>query len=85
MPVFVERKTYRRRRMADGARMLPILGALLFCMPLLWAVGAPPKTTLTMFYLFVVWIALSVISAVISRHLHENDSGSQSDAENGGR
>lgn len=85
MPVFVERKTYRRRRMADGARMLPILGGLLFCMPLLWAVGSPPKTTVTMLYLFVIWIALSVISAVISRHLHDDASGSQKDAENGGR
>jgi len=84
IPVFVERKTYRRRRMADAARLLPILGALLFCMPLLWSVGDLPRTTLTMFYLFLVWLMLSIVSAVISRQLSENDRGSQLGAEDEG-
>jgi hypothetical protein len=84
IPVFVERKTYRRRRMADAARLLPIFGALLFCMPLLWSVGDPPKTTLTMFYLFLVWFTLFIASALISRQLSDQDRGSQPGAEDEG-
>ena len=32
----VARKTYRRRRLMDVARLLPVLGALLFAVPLMW-------------------------------------------------
>lgn len=34
--VFLERQTYRRRRLMDAARLLPALGALLMMVPLLW-------------------------------------------------
>lgn len=35
-PLFLARQTYRRRRVADAARLLPVLGgALLFMLPLL--------------------------------------------------
>ena len=34
--VFLERQSYRRRRLMDVARLLPILGAALFAVPLLW-------------------------------------------------
>ena len=37
--VFVARSTYRQRRMIDAAGMLPVLGALLFALPLLWPGG----------------------------------------------
>ncbi len=85
IPVFVERKTYRRRRMADAARMLPMLGALLFCLPLLWAIDDEPRTALTMFYLFLVWIGLCVVSATISAQLPEEVTNSQADDQNEGR
>ncbi|WP_306154193.1 hypothetical protein [Roseovarius sp. MMSF_3281] len=79
IPVFVERKTYRRRRMADAARMLPMLGAMLFCLPLLWAIDEEPRTALTMFYLFLVWVGLCVVSAVISAHLPTEADNSQTE------
>lgn len=69
-PMFVGRRTYRRRRMADAAALLPVLGALLLLMPLLWT-GGPEgaRTSTVMIYLFVVWGGLAVLSAVVSRHL----------------
>jgi len=78
-PVFLERRTYRRRRMADAARMLPILGGALFLLPLLWegSPGEPVRTSMVMFYLFPVWLLLALTSVLISRHL-------RSDTDNGG-
>ena len=34
--VFLERQSYRRRRLMDAAKLLPLLGVLLFAVPLLW-------------------------------------------------
>lgn len=73
-PVFVARRAYRQRRLADAARLLPIIGAVLFCIPLLWRNGdAAIATTTVMFYLFGLWIALAVIAGVISRFLRPSD------------
>ena len=35
-PLFLARHGYRRRRIMDAARVLPILGGFLFFLPLLW-------------------------------------------------
>ena len=70
-PVFVQKRTYRQRRLADAARLLPILGAGLILLPLLWQGDAesPARTVTVMFFLFLVWIGLAILAAVISRHL----------------
>jgi hypothetical protein len=68
---FVERKTYRRRRLMDIARLLPLLGALLFLVPLMWPAADPklaPGTATGMamsdafIYMFVVWGLLILAS-----------------------
>ncbi|MFW8634208.1 hypothetical protein [Cribrihabitans pelagius] len=62
-----ERQTYRRRRLMDFARLLPVLGALLFVVPLLWPdrdpypapdvpSGMPMSAAIT--YVFAVWAVL---------------------------
>lgn len=63
--VFVERATYRRRRLGDAARFLPVLGAVVFAVPLLWsgsAAEAPGgeamKTSSAMIYIFTGWAVL---------------------------
>ena len=70
--VFVEKRTYRQRRMADAARLLPILGGGLFMLPLLWK-GNPEeagtRTVSVMLYLFLAWFFLAGASAIISRRL----------------
>ncbi|WP_135501963.1 hypothetical protein [Roseovarius aestuariivivens] len=80
-PVFVARRTYRQRRMADAARLLPVLGAGLFLVPLLWrsdgasvgegdAVAASGAGTVeVMLYLFLVWIFLAAAAGLISYRL----------------
>lgn len=59
-PVFLERRGYRRRRMMDGARLLPVVGAFLWLMPLIWglAPGREIGTAGGGIYVFVVWAGL---------------------------
>ena len=85
--MFVGRSTYRRRRMADAAALLPVLGALLMIMPLLWTNSAGDglsgaRTSGVMIYLFGVWGCLGLLSAVVSRHLRPDPSerGASDDA-----
>lgn len=70
-PVFLERQSYRRRRLMDAARLLPALGLVVFLLPLLWATGedGPPGTGRGGLYLFAVWGALIVAAMLISRPL----------------
>ncbi len=77
-PLFVARRTYRHRRMADAARLLPIFGGGLFLVPLLWTTeadetaGAEGVSTVdVMLYLFLAWIFLAGAAALISRRLPE--------------
>ena len=69
-PIFLERRAYRLRRLADGARMLPIIGGVLFLLPLLWADGGEGGTARTVLYLFIVWLVLILAAALLSRGLH---------------
>ena len=67
LPIFLERQSYRRRRLGDAAKLIPILGILLFLLPILWAGDA--RTSGGLVYLFAIWGALIVAMAVISRRL----------------
>ncbi len=71
---FLERAGYRRRRMRDVARVLPLIGALLFCVPLLWPRKSPygPGTADAMIYLFVVWSVLIGLNALLTRYLGQD-------------
>ena len=68
-PVFLERQSYRRRRLMDAARLLPVLGALLFAVPLLWTgadsagSGDPTPTSRAILYIFTAW-ALLILATV---------------------
>lgn len=72
--VFVERQSYRRRRLVDIARLLPLLGVMLLLVPLLWpeseqgaiADGDVPTMPMSdaMTYIFAVWAALIVGSVL---------------------
>ncbi|MBD3788430.1 MAG: hypothetical protein IE922_15995, partial [Sphingomonadales bacterium] len=70
-PLFLARRSYRRRRMMDGARMLPVLGAVLMLLPALWAPGesAGPDTGRGGIYLFAVWGALILMALGLARGL----------------
>ena len=71
-PVFLERGSYRRRRMMDALRFLPILGILLWMVPMLWPTPAEvpePVDTIAMstavVYVFAVWCALIVAALAL--------------------
>ena len=70
-PLFLERPSYRRRRMADAAFLLPVFGGLLFCAPTLWSVPQeaapgvePVSTSGAIVYLFGAWFTL-ILGAVL--------------------
>ncbi len=70
--VFLERRSYRRRRLGDAARLLPAFGLVLILLPLLWGPdtrGAARLLAWEGVYLFAVWAALIAIAAVLSRAL----------------
>jgi len=67
-PVFVAKQTYRKRRMRDFARAVPVLGSVLLLIPLLWSGGdAPALNSAAIVYVFGVWIFLIILAAAISR------------------
>jgi hypothetical protein len=75
-PLFLERRSYRRRRLGDAARLLPVFGLVLILLPILWepdATGAARLTAWEGVYLFVIWAALIAIAAVLSRGLTTPD------------
>ena len=80
--VFLERASYRQRRLQDVARLLPVLAAVLFALPLIWKlVGNDGRgTSDVMIFLFVIWSGLIAVAAIISRRLKlepESDSSKE--------
>jgi hypothetical protein len=84
-PMFLQRQSYRWRRLGDAAKMLPILGLVLVLLPVLWAGTA--RTAGGIIYLFTVWAFLIGVAAVLSRRLGRAEPGQDSPAEDvpGGR
>ena len=70
-PVFLERQSYRRRRVTDAARVLPFIGLLLWLIPLLWREegAAAVRSSSAILYLFGVWFLLVAGAAVLSAKL----------------
>lgn len=67
-PIFLARRSYRRRRLRDAARMLPVFGAFLFLLPILWAPGLTERrdTAPDGIYLFGTWFLLVLVAAALS-------------------
>lgn len=70
-PLFLARRSYRRRRIMDAARLLPLVGLVLFLLPMLWHPGETPvpDTARGMIYLFAVWAGLILAAAALARGL----------------
>ena len=68
---YLERGTYRQRRFRDAARILPLFATVLFLLPLFWpwddAPGVRPSVTIV--YLFGLWLALIGLTALLSRRI----------------
>lgn len=68
-PLFLEREGYRRRRRADAARLLPVLGVFLLMLPLFPGPGAF-GTAAALVWLFCVWAVLIAIALLLARRMH---------------
>jgi len=70
-PLFLARRSYRRRRVMDAARLLPVVGGFLIALPILWRPAETPggETAQGVVYLFTVWALLIVAALVLARRL----------------
>ncbi|TCL09033.1 hypothetical protein BXY66_1075 [Shimia isoporae] len=77
--VFLERQSYRRRRLIDFIRMVPVIGAILWAVPLLWSTedGESVATSDAVVYVFVVWFGLVVCGGILARALRDGRDGSE--------
>ena len=84
--LFLARSLYRKRRLSDAAKLLPIFGAVLLLLPLLWVHQSAPErssTATNWVYLFIVWSFLIFAAACLAKSLNKFEDGNdQSLAEN---
>lgn len=78
-PIFLARQTYRRRRLIDAMRFLPVVGLVLFMVPLIGGGGVARGTAAAGAFLFAVWIGLIVMAALLVRLLAGAPGGVGSD------
>ena len=74
--MFLERRSYRRRRLMDALRLLPILGVMLWTLPIFWPSGEdataasnPVPMSNAVLYVFAVWVALIALAFGLWRSL----------------
>ncbi len=69
--VFLQRASYRQRRLRDAARLVPCLGLILWMLPLAWPVASASQEDAVrsagLMYIFGVWLLLILLSAGLSR------------------
>ncbi|MBU2361114.1 MAG: hypothetical protein KKB02_19630 [Alphaproteobacteria bacterium] len=69
--LFLARDSYRQRRLRDVARMLPVAGAVIWLLPLMWTrpVGQTGGMAAAVVFVFAGWTLLIVLTAVVSRRI----------------
>ncbi|MGL4235457.1 hypothetical protein [Tabrizicola sp.] len=66
-PLFLARAPYRRRRLRDAARLLPLFGVFLLLLPLLWTPESRMALTSgDVIYFFSVWLILIALAAAFA-------------------
>lgn len=65
-PTSIARRSYRQRRLRDAALMMPILGTILWLLPV---AATAPSTATTGIYIFGVWIVLIILAAMLARRI----------------
>ena len=77
-PLFLARAIYRRRRLRDAARLLPVLGLLLMLLP---ALGRDTSGDVRdAIYLFLLWALLIAAAAVLAPRLSSTEGDQDSDS-----
>lgn len=73
-PMFLGRTPYRRRRLRDAARLLPIVGVLLLILPMLWSpIGIGRLLSGDLVYFFAVWLLLILVAAAFAPGLSRSE------------
>ena len=73
-PLFLARAPYRRRRLRDAARLLPVLGMLLLLLPVFWTKEAEVRMSAgDVGYFFAVWLGLIGLAAGFAPGLRRGD------------
>ena len=77
--MFVERQTYRKRRMQDAARFLPVVGLVLIMLPLFWPRGPEEGYAMSVVleYVFAVWAALVAGAFTLSFYVRDEPSAEE--------
>lgn len=67
--LFLERRSYRMRRLMDAVRLMPVLGLGLWMVPLMWPhpdePGGSMSISAALTYLFGVWFLLIVVALAL--------------------
>ena len=82
-PLYLARMSYRQRRLRDAACMLPVAGAILWLLPVLYLA---PSTGLTVIYLFGIWFILILAAHMLARRMDgaaDEDAPVQRDRDSG--
>lgn len=71
-PLFVAQATYRARRTKDAARLLPLLGGILFVglLPLIRSKGHDGAISGSILFMFGAWVFLILLAGLLARPLH---------------
>lgn len=72
---FLARQSYRRRRVRDSARLLPVLGLFLFMLPLLGGPQGETRTAVQLVYMFLCWFGMIGAAAILARLLSAQSRG----------
>lgn len=80
--LFLARDSYRQRRLRDAARMLPVLGLILWLIPLMWRRDADQTGGMAaaVAFVFAGWGLLIVLTGLVVRRLRP-DTGDAADPE----
>ncbi|MEP4194627.1 MAG: hypothetical protein ABJL99_03235 [Aliishimia sp.] len=70
---FLEKRSYRRRRLTDGLRLLPVLGLWVFMVPVFWPEGSDGdgagavSMSGALVYIFAAWCGLIAVCGLLVR------------------
>ena len=83
-PLFLARAVYRRRRLRDAARLVPLVGAFLLLLPMLWRQEGGLGAGWDWLSLFAVWALLIGLAAALAPGLAAADSDAEPAADRDG-
>jgi hypothetical protein len=72
--MFLARESYRRRRLGDAARVIPLIGFILMLLP-----GLMTSTNVALIYVFSLWAVLILIMVPLSRRLSKQEAADLSE------